>query len=54
MVSGVVIFCLVSMVFIVGEFVTEPSWDKLRKCKKADLVALAKHYDIPMVSSLRK
>ncbi|XP_035984480.1 uncharacterized protein LOC118558122 [Fundulus heteroclitus] len=40
--------------FSLEDFVSSPSWTKLEKCRKSDLLMLADHYDVKVSSSDRK
>ncbi|CAI5660147.1 unnamed protein product [Oreochromis niloticus] len=42
------------MDFSLEDFVEAPSWDKLDKCKKADLLIVANSYDVEVSYSARK
>lgn len=42
------------MEFSLDEFMSSPSWEKLLKCKKADLLIVANCYDVSVSYSLRK
>ncbi|CAI5663468.1 uncharacterized protein LOC102079919 [Oreochromis niloticus] len=42
------------MEFSLDDFVTSPSWDKIAKCRKADLLIIASFYDVQVSYSARK
>ncbi|XP_071346525.1 uncharacterized protein [Trachinotus anak] len=42
------------MAFVLDEFVANPTWSQLDHCRKADLLAIADFYGIPVSTSLRK
>ena len=42
------------MDFCLNTFVACPTWEKLHKCRKADLLLVANIYDIPVSYSARK
>ncbi|MEQ2311021.1 hypothetical protein AMECASPLE_015369, partial [Ameca splendens] len=44
----------VEMKFLPDNFVKAPSWGKMEKCKKADLLTVANYYDDEVTYSVRK
>lgn len=51
---GGVTFKKSDMEFSLDSFVTNPSWDTIEVCKKADLLIVANFYDVQVAYSAKK